>query len=40
MDELACYIAIARRILSLSTSDALKLDVLAYLSKARAIGLS
>ncbi|MBE3046429.1 hypothetical protein IMZ48_28635, partial [Candidatus Bathyarchaeota archaeon] len=40
IDELACYVAIARRILSLSPSDALMQDVLTYLSKARKVGLS
>lgn len=39
VDELACYIAIARRILSLGDSDDLKRDVLAYLAKAREVGL-
>lgn len=40
VNELACYIAIARRLLSLSPSDALTRDALAYLSEARKVGLS
>ena len=39
VNELACYIAIARRILSLGVSDELKQDALAYLSRARDVGL-
>ncbi|MBE3047204.1 hypothetical protein IMZ48_32715, partial [Candidatus Bathyarchaeota archaeon] len=40
IDELGCYIAIARRIMSLGGSDVLKRDVLAFLSRTRVIGLS
>lgn len=39
VDELGCYIAIARRILSLSNSDAIKRDALAYLTRAREVSL-
>lgn len=39
VDELGCYIAIARRILSLSAEDHLKWEALGYLSYARDIAL-
>lgn len=39
VDELGCYVAIARRLLSLTSADALKRESLAYLSWAREISL-
>ena len=40
VNELSCYVAIAHRLLSLNTSEALTQGLLAYLSRAREVGLS